>query len=454
MARQARAIEITTTDLSSIGRLTDEEDRWIRELAHISDTGRLTISLSGNKQIDPEPLLRFDTVTNCWWTGRFVGEVQFKGGTLRISPRFGDVQLSRWLSRIWGVQLIDSKGAYSQSRLWIWHLIARLWESRLVAAAKHGLPTRRIDEAHIGQAIRGRLDIRGTVKQLSSGRHQLVSRSRERWIDQPIASVLLRAWKRLQIELAGSQRPIRWLSPQADDLISRLRLHSGVRSDTSTERKPIGIRYTPITESYRQVVDLSLSILAGQGITSTSRGQRDVMGALVDMAEVWELYIYHLLRTGLPDLRLRHTGRDQVNEGHLFHSSVDQTSVGGLKPDILAYRRYENTLLGVIDAKYKLTTPSEQRPNGLLREDLYQINAYVTAFSNNASCISGALVYPSPSEAFDRLSDANPYFSATSSASVYFVGLGTEEESQHQVRYTAEEQRFLATIRRMLVPAC
>ena len=259
------AIDIETTDLSEIRPLGNDDEQWLRRLAHYANTGDLTVSLSGKKDTDPEPLLRFDTTSNSWWTGRYVGEVQFEGRTLRIAPRFGDIQLFRWMSRIWGVKLAPIQGQYSRSKLWIWHLIARLWESQLVSAAKHGLPTRRTDKVHIGRSVRGRLDVRGSVKQFSAGKQLLVSRSREKCVDQAIAGVLTCAWMHLHEEVAKSFKQTRWLSPNADDLVSRLRAGLECNAGDFNTNARVKIRYTPITESYRPVVELSQAILANRG---------------------------------------------------------------------------------------------------------------------------------------------------------------------------------------------
>src|SRR6266536_162942 len=107
--------------------------------------------------LNEEPIASFDTTTGTWWAGRYIGEVQFEGRTLRLEPRFGMPALMRWLTAIWGVRLVDSKGRYEQQRIWLWLVIAHLWAGRLIAAAKHGLPFRRVETVHYGRALRGRL---------------------------------------------------------------------------------------------------------------------------------------------------------------------------------------------------------------------------------------------------------------------------------------------------------
>ena len=43
-------------------------------------------------------------------------------------------------------------------------------------------------------------------------------------------------------------------------------------------------------------------------MSSAAQGTSDVLGVLIDMAEVWELYVYSLLRTALLGADVQHTG--------------------------------------------------------------------------------------------------------------------------------------------------
>ena len=351
----ASNLTIEATDLSPIPGLGATEDAWLRQLARHANTDTLALRLSQRTDED-DPVVRFDARSGKWWTGRYIGEVAFENGTLRILPRFGVPQLQRWLSRIWGVRILSSKGRYEAARLWLWELLAKLWEVRLLAAAKHGLPTRRFDEVHRGPAIRGRLDIRGTARELGAGHQALVSRSRNRSIDRGIASVLLCAFGNLRTQLRHRGNHRSWLSTRAQGIVGSLQGQYGRRVPTSSAAVKKSLRYTPITESYRSVVDLSLAIIQHRPMSPAAGGQRDVLGVLIDMAEIWELYVYRLLRACLPDFEVAHTGRAEETEEHLLHSTVTKTRLGGLKPDIIIRPLGSNRILTVLDAKYKNTT--------------------------------------------------------------------------------------------------
>ena len=76
--------------------------------------------------------------------------------------------------------------------------------------------------------------------------------------------------------------------------------------------------------------------------------------------------------------------------GFLLTSVPDPSRrIGRLKPDILIYDLDHQPLL-VIDAKYKRLADRLDRPNGVARDDLYQLAAYLGGHEVGL----GALAYP------------------------------------------------------------
>lgn len=68
------------------------------------------------------------------------------------------------------------------------------------------------------------------------------------------------------------------------------------------------IRYTPITQSYAPVVELSRAVLRARPTLSGADGHQQVWGVLLDMAELWELYVFHVLRGAMPEPAVTTTG--------------------------------------------------------------------------------------------------------------------------------------------------
>ena len=438
---------ISATDLSPIVGLSREDETWLAEIAKKANTDTLCLGIGTSREIQQSPVVSYDSQTGTWWAGRFIGEISYQGRTLRILPRFGMPALMRWLSRVWGVRLLASTGTYAHGKIWLWELIARLWSNRFLLAAKHGLPRIRAEEVHIGTSVRGRLLVQETALNLQSGRQNLVSRTRSRRIDPRIGGIILGAHQHLQRELAGGDASGTWLSSRGQELVRELRaaIDRAAIDDAWRSRNPI--RYTPINESFRAAVDLSLVILRGRPFMSSADGTAEVYGVLLDMAEIWELYLYHLIRDGLPEVEVLHTGRSPDAVFWLLNGRGTD-HIGAMKPDILVSSRDGARRL-VLDAKYKTTTPSPGRPYGVLREDLYQMAAYLSVASAPSSLLDGGLLYPQSTHVAS-LAQRSPFRIDRSDAKFFFFGIDCDQ-SHHVGAFTPGEMEFVSGLRKHVI---
>ena len=113
---------------------------------------------------------------------------------------------------------------------------------------------------------------------------------------------------------------------------------------------------------------------------------------MLDVAELWELYVLAVLRRAASGLSVRHGTRELAAAGALLRSEVDGSVLGALRPDALVAERRRT--VGVLDAKYKQLHPTAFAPNGPQREDLYQLAAYLARFGCVPEGTWGVLAYP------------------------------------------------------------
>ncbi len=431
---------IVASDCSLFPPLGREDDDWLRRLVATAKPAELLLPIGTGGEDDDEPVAVFDSTAGLWRAGRYVGEIAFDGGTLRIEPRFGMPALMRWLGAIWGVRLVESKGVFREQRFWLWLVIAHLWAGRLIAAAKHGLPNRRIDTIHEGRALRGKLLARETALARAIGEDHLVSLTRARVVDPTIGGILLAAFDRLLEALGGRGERAAWLPDRGKAITDELYAALGGRAGEKAARGWATPRYTPITEGYRSAVDLSLSILSQRPRAPATGGEAKTYGILLDMAEIWELYVAKLLQAGLPGLRVAHMGRTTKHFRWLL-TGVGGATFGSLRPDIMILDAYDRCL-AIADAKYKTTRINGSNASGVLREDLYQLAAYLSAFGDLASRLDGFLIYPDDPEGViaRSLAPKSPWhFAATAQRNLWFVAASNDEFS-----LLAEGERALA----------
>jgi 5-methylcytosine-specific restriction enzyme subunit McrC len=169
---------------------------------------------------------------------------------------------------------------------------------------------------------------------------------------------------------------------------------------------------------------------------------------------VWELYIYHLLRNTLLGVEVIHTGRDLNTNNYLLRSDQTGEQLGNLKPDILILAPYTIRPLAIIDAKYKTTTQTPERPHGILREDLYQLAAYLSAYGRPMELLSGGLVYPATQKTPNILvlQTKSPWRLSASERQLWFFGVPCEANNSSGIELTDGEAAFVERIQTAVAP--
>lgn len=310
---------------------------------------------------------------------------------MTIEPRFGLTTLRNWLTGATSVVLTEAPGKLREDESFVAQLLAAVWTHGFVEAARHGLPALRRDVATRGATIRGRIDVAGSLQMIAAGGGQVVSIRSERSLDHAASNALVAAYESLRHWLGV--RDDKWLPARARELVPQLMSVTGARPRVPTKAELARIRYTPITAAFEPIADLSRRIANRRGIATDVGATGEAKGILLDVAELWEMYVVSVLRKAAAPLTVTHGTREKTAAKELLHSDVNGRGMGTLIPDAILHAI--GHVHGVVDAKYKPLHPSKNAPNGPQREDLYQMAAYLNRFvppGNTASW--GLLAYP------------------------------------------------------------
>jgi 5-methylcytosine-specific restriction enzyme subunit McrC len=233
------------------------------------------------------------------------------------------------------------------------------------------------------------LDINPTLRLLGEGRQHVASVTYDRSLDHPVTRALVRAERALAERLTDTAE---WRTERVRQVLPHLRAAVGSRPKLPTTFELERVRYTPITLPFKQAALLSHRIASRLGYSATDEaGTAD--GILVDVAELWELFVLNCARRAIPaGLRIEH-GTTLGRRDYLLRSEQGDRGMGRLKPDVLVVRG--DRAVAVIDAKYKRLAFSPQRPSGVDTADLYQLAAYASRYEPEQVA---ALVYPRDGE--------------------------------------------------------
>jgi len=266
-----------------------------------------------------------------------------------------------------------------------------VWAHGFVEAARHGLPALRRDVAMKGPTIRGRLDVTASLRLIAAGGGQVVSIRSERSLDHAASDAIVAAYEVLRrwLDLPDEQ----WMPARAKELIPHLMSVTGARPRVPTKAELDRICYTPITAGFAPIAELSRQIANRRGLAADIDASGETKGVLLDVAELWEMYVLSVLRKAAAPLTVTHGTRDKAATKKLLHSDITGQGLGTLIPDAILHAG--GKVQGVADAKYKSLHPSASAPNGPQREDLYQMAAYLGRFVHPEGRMSwGVLAYP------------------------------------------------------------
>ncbi|KXP08708.1 5-methylcytosine restriction system specificity protein McrC [Tsukamurella pseudospumae] len=373
---------LTFPDLAPADRdLTAEEHAWLGALARDTDPTQFTVNLGPSAAADDAgPVVACDQY-GTWRAGRYIGELYRDGRVIEIRPRLGIETIAHWAGAALNVRITPRSGEHTGSQMLIAELLAAAWRSAIVDASRHGPPGIRVPRTHTAEVAKGRIDVAGTLKLRAAGRPQIASVSRPKNLDNPITRTIVAADRVLDRRL---HRP-GWRGERVEEVMPRLRATVGARPTLPTHRELASVRYTPITLPYRRAAELSHQIARHRGLQSCATGDR-ADGLLIDVAELWELFLVHCARRAFGAANVTH-GTALTDGGALLRSQQDPSrTLGRLYPDIII-GPVENPV-AIIDAKYKPLAD----PRGVDREDLYQLNAYLAAHVQGPHPL-GALAY-------------------------------------------------------------
>lgn len=376
-------------DLSPLKDLKRGDEEWLQRLAEQVRASDHIVRLGAAAE-DPEPIVS-RAYDGRWRVGRYIGSISFQERRLDIEPRLAPEALRELLRTAVNVIIPTRSGEMQRTSTVVPLLLALVWCRELNAATRHGLPFLRTPARHQGLFVRGRVEERRTQKLRRHGTLAISSISVERSLDNHIARTLVCGQRALTRMLGGDS----WMTRRARDAMPHLWAAVGVKPTLPSAFELRGIRYTPIRLPYRGLVELSWELARGRGLRSAGEGEAE--GLLIDMAELWERYVFACaLRAAAPTDEVIHEAASTAPKRHLYRSMTTKKSMGRLLPDIAIYGN--GRVKAIVDAKYKLISDRADAPQGVTREDRYQLAGYLATLGHRD--MVGMLAFPAELDDF------------------------------------------------------
>jgi 5-methylcytosine-specific restriction enzyme subunit McrC len=323
-------------------------------------------------------------------TGNYVGNITWQGLTLNIASRFSDAFLKRMLNFVNDVYLddVDLSSKETEHQDTAQFIVCYLFVQSLEKAFLLGLPKSYQTVAHHEVKLKGRVDINGLMRHDLPFRGKISSVSREQKVPQEVIDVLFRAIELVGKSHKGLLKNIKHVKNHVQQYRSGRAVSQEVMQKALTDKS---LRH-PMFAPYVKVLEYAQMIIQRQNLDASPRGIQ-TKGFLVNVAELFEVYVRKLLQRRFPEWSVA-SPELMVYEGMFFARKIIPDIVMSRADDVL-----------VFDTKYKRMNfkGREARSMGDLdRADFFQINAYMSFYQNTGKkVLVGGLLYPMES-AFDE----------------------------------------------------
>ena len=378
MARRSEVKKLE--DCSPIGEILTLDD--IDEL-NSKDLTKEAFSIGDRNEKDKGSLFEYNYNKNEWWTGRYIGEIKIertgKPLRVRIEPRFGSTQLYTMVEEVFNIKFSKSdllKQTENNQDLLLKYVIALMWLNLLAKASRFGIPKNTVSKNYKGVKIKGRLDVRKSIIPLRVEK-QVYSVYREKEPQEVIIRILKEAISILNKDYGlakfSKASSVQYLM---DKILST---PSNRKKVTNGEYRKI--RYKSIYKDFKPVIDLSWQIIKNRTFGRDHSSDGSSVSFLIDMAELWEMYLRSKLKKKLSPLGWLLKSEDiKAYKGKYFNRTMI--------PDIVFEK---NNKFLVWDAKYKRMCYKDYDYD---RADFFQIHTYINYFQTKGKVLMGGLLYP------------------------------------------------------------
>lgn len=272
---------------------------------------------------------------------------------------------------------------------WAAFLLATLLQKRVSQLVKTGLVKGYVPIHENLQMIRGRIDLKGNIRQNQFDVSKCMCIYDDFVLDMP-ANQLIKSGVRQTLNLYGLsyaiRRKLESLYWQFEEITEK--------QFSLNQMKMIQASHNRLTSRYKSshetIIHLAARKFFGSELFAVVKGN-----VFVDMDYLYQHFLTHLIRKRFQkDYRIL-TSRDLEKPIYLGQDQFGR-QVGRLLPDIIISKKKDRVPILIIDAKYKRATIESGKIKDVANPDYTQMWSYLETLN----CKQGMLIYPSIEKTF------------------------------------------------------
>jgi 5-methylcytosine-specific restriction endonuclease McrBC regulatory subunit McrC len=299
-----------------------------------------------------------------------------------------------------------------------------------------GVPKEYKTRSHHEMKLKGKIDVNAFIKKDIPFQGRISSTNREQIEIQEIIDVLYKTT--MIIEKSGfSLKNIAHIKTHLKQHRSKNYISSAV-INKALQSKAL---QNPIFSPYKKVLTYAKYIIQAQSIKQNSDGKNQTYGFLINVAELFEIYVTKLLQKEFSDWDVS-SPKITLYQKQFFTRKII--------PDIVMIKDKD---VMVFDTKYKRMLFREKNQYGsgdVDRNDFFQINTYMSYYQNHASNYRvkvGGLLYPMEGTFEEKKSHSPTWFE---NANTRFIIDGIELSQLDENSKIADfEEAFINRIKKI-----
>lgn len=375
-------------------------------------------------------------------SGNYIGKISYKGLEVEINSRFGKKFLERMLNFANDV-FVDDVSIYQDVKnesnisefILFYIFVQKLEKSFLI-----GLPKNYQSKKYNDLRFKGNIDMVEFIKHNIPLKAKLATKTREQIEDVHIINVLYKALQVIEKKNSSFLKNVKHIKTY---LVQNKSEHCFIKESLNKAFSSKALKNQNY-QNYKELLKYAKMIIESENFTSKNKNEQKSYGFIINIAELFEIYISKLLRNEFEEYMLD-SPKLEIYKNSFYKRYII--------PDIVLSKD-DNYI--VFDTKYKKMTMEGKSQNGmgdLDRNDLFQIHTYMGYYQKIGKVLLGGLLYPMQNFNEEKCHSENSILSDEYQFIVDGIFLEDDQNSDKEITLEyiiQKEEQFIKRIKKLL----
>lgn len=375
-------------------------------------------------------------------SGNYIGKIFYDDLEVEINSRFGKKFLERMLNFANDV-FVDDVSIYQDVKnesnisefILFYIFVQRLEKSFLI-----GLPKNYQSKKYNDLRFKGNIDMVEFIKHNIPLKAKVATKTREQIEDVHIINVLYKALQVIEKKNSSFLKNVRHIKTY---LVQNKSEHCFIKESLNKAFSSKALRNQNY-QNYKELLKYAKMVIESENFTSKNKNDQKSYSFIINIAELFEIYISKLLRNNFEEYMLD-SPKLEIYKNSFYKRYII--------PDIVLSKD-DNYI--VFDTKYKKMTMEGKSQNGmgdLDRNDLFQIHTYMGYYQKIGKVLLGGLLYPMQNFNEEKCHSENSILSDEYQFIVDGIFLEDDQNSDKEITLEyiiQKEEQFIKRIKKLL----